>query len=165
MQFLHLALYGAIFASLASASAIPNLNTPTRNVTNDLGSEDKGTDPLTPRLVFPTYTSPPGTTIRCMVPKAGSVYKSYTQKAIEKLRKAGGKPTLPAGDCTRVACHKEAAIHWCNNSKKTRSLPSFNNIADGAQVILDQCSQKTPEFDGELSHWDQWTAVVKNGDC
>ncbi len=46
---------------------------------------------------------------------------------------------------------------------KTRSLPSYNNIADGAQTIMDGCYKEGETmrgFGGSLNHPDKWRVIV-----
>ncbi|KAI9368603.1 hypothetical protein BJX61DRAFT_546373 [Aspergillus egyptiacus] len=82
-------------------------------------------------------------------------------EGIEYLRGVGGKPTLPAHSCERVSCSWGSAIGWCNDDDKTRSLPSFINISQGARVILNGCSTTDYfNFAGELDHPDKWRVIV-----
>ncbi|BCS24341.1 uncharacterized protein APUU_40785A [Aspergillus puulaauensis] len=85
------------------------------------------------------------------------------KEGISHLRGVDGKPTLAAGKCERVSCSWGDAILWCNDATKTRSLPSYNNIADGAQTIMDGCykrGESTRGFGGSLDHPDKWRVIV-----
>ncbi|KAL3456839.1 hypothetical protein BJX64DRAFT_293689 [Aspergillus heterothallicus] len=94
---------------------------------------------------------------------------NYIKEGIKYLRKVRGKPKLGAGPnkCKRVSCSYNSAIFWCNDDNKPRSLPSFNNIADGAQVILSKCGHDSSKerFAGALHHPDLWRAVVQKDKC
>ncbi|KAL2827680.1 hypothetical protein BJY01DRAFT_255602 [Aspergillus pseudoustus] len=94
---------------------------------------------------------------------------NYIKQGIKYLRKVKGSPRLSAGpnECGRVSCSYNAAIYWCNDDTKPRSLPSFNNIADGAQVILTYCGHDSSKerFAGALHHPDLWRAVVQRDKC
>ncbi|KAL3464647.1 hypothetical protein BJX64DRAFT_286138 [Aspergillus heterothallicus] len=65
--------------------------------------------------------------------------QKFIKAGIRYLRKINGRPHLPAGECSRVSCSYNSAIYWCNDKDHDAYLPSFNNIADGAQVILNIC--------------------------
>ncbi|KAL3443774.1 hypothetical protein BJX65DRAFT_284770 [Aspergillus insuetus] len=94
---------------------------------------------------------------------------NYIKEGIKYLRKVKGHPRLGAGPnkCDRVSCSYNAAIYWCNDDNKPRSLPSFNNIADGAQVIFRECGHDDvrERFAGALHHPDLWRAVVQKDKC
>ncbi|OJJ02596.1 hypothetical protein ASPVEDRAFT_888642 [Aspergillus versicolor CBS 583.65] len=87
----------------------------------------------------------------------------HIRGGISHLRSTKGKPTLAAGKCERVSCEWGDAILWCNDAPKTRSLPSYNNIADGAQTIMDGCYKRGESlrgFGGSLNHPDKWRVIV-----
>ncbi|OJJ59691.1 hypothetical protein ASPSYDRAFT_67795 [Aspergillus sydowii CBS 593.65] len=87
----------------------------------------------------------------------------HIRGGISHLRGVKGKPTLTAGKCERVSCEWGDAIIWCNDDTKTRSLPSYNNIADGAQTIMDGCYKEGETmrgFGGSLNHPDKWRVIV-----
>ncbi|KAL4924954.1 uncharacterized protein BDV17DRAFT_294903 [Aspergillus undulatus] len=90
------------------------------------------------------------------------------KEGISYLRKVKGKPKLRAGACSRVSCSWESAIWWCNDNSEEKTLPSYNNIAQGATDILNKCADlehPAKPFGGSLDHPDQWRVVVKKGDC
>ncbi|KAL5338580.1 hypothetical protein BJX70DRAFT_194892 [Aspergillus crustosus] len=93
------------------------------------------------------------------------------QKGITYLRKVHGTPTMGPGPnaCGRVSCSYNAAIFWCNTSKSVKKLPAYNNIADGAQVILNICINRMydgAEFtSGLLHHNDDWDVIVRHDKC
>ncbi|KAL2869088.1 uncharacterized protein BJX67DRAFT_348770 [Aspergillus lucknowensis] len=106
-------------------------------------------------------------TLRCS--QYYAVEPGPVKEGIKYLRKVGGKPHLGRGPrkCGRVSCSWDTGIFWCNDDTKPRSLPSFNNIADGAQVILSRCCPDLScgVFSGELNHPDKWRAVVQRAHC
>ncbi|KAI9776480.1 MAG: hypothetical protein M1816_005253 [Peltula sp. TS41687] len=80
-------------------------------------------------------------------PRCGS---PFIRQGIEYLRKVGGKPSLGPGPGK------------CSRNKFTKVLPSFNNIADGAQVILNGCEDKSKSsVSGQLFHSDKWNVIVR----
>ncbi|KAL5332716.1 hypothetical protein BJX70DRAFT_404294 [Aspergillus crustosus] len=98
----------------------------------------------------------------------GGAYPEGIWDGIQHLRRTHGQPRNGAGpgNCGRVACRRGGAILWCNGDLKPRSLPSFNNIADGAQTILDGCNRGYRRgFGGVLAHPDLWKVVVRYEKC
>ncbi|KAL4863795.1 hypothetical protein BDV12DRAFT_201728 [Aspergillus spectabilis] len=88
----------------------------------------------------------------------------YTKTNIEWIRMMDTKPIRPGGKCQRVRCMQNSAITWCNFDRKSKTLLSFDNIADGAQVIINNCAK-----DGGVGgvHWhnDLWAVFVKKEVC
>ncbi|KAL3449387.1 hypothetical protein BJX65DRAFT_305950 [Aspergillus insuetus] len=84
-------------------------------------------------------------------------------------RDGDAAPSLSARSCKRVSCSYDVAIGWCNNSDRSRELPSWINIADGAQAILDACGKskeyKTGFIEAELNHLDDWRVRVYEDSC
>ncbi|KAL4900399.1 hypothetical protein BDW74DRAFT_182728 [Aspergillus multicolor] len=80
-------------------------------------------------------------------------------------------PGLAAKTCHVVSCAHNSAIRWCNDRDTLRVLPSWDHVADGAQVIADNClmfpdvGQKTNDVKGKLGHWDEWRVFVDKGKC
>ncbi|KAL4804763.1 hypothetical protein BDV18DRAFT_27401 [Aspergillus unguis] len=98
--------------------------------------------------------------------EGSGVLKFDVGREIAYLRKVNGKPHLPAHTCERVACSWGTGIHWCNDADHARSLPSYNNIADGAQVVRNECFKTvTEKYKGDLDHRDEWRAIVKDDNC
>ncbi|KAL4867895.1 hypothetical protein BDV12DRAFT_197756 [Aspergillus spectabilis] len=98
----------------------------------------------------------------------GGAYPEDIWDGIQHLRQVHGKPRNGPGpgNCGRVACKRGGAVFWCNNDNKPRTLPSFNNIADGAQVVLDGCNNGYRQgFGGVLDHPDLWKVVVRYEKC
>ncbi|KAL4880660.1 hypothetical protein BJY04DRAFT_219130 [Aspergillus karnatakaensis] len=64
---------------------------------------------------------------------------------VRTLRGQSGRPSLGAGPgvCARVACTNDggAVVWWCNDNTYPVTLGSFNNIADAATVIEQDCAQ------------------------
>ncbi|KAJ0419777.1 hypothetical protein BJY00DRAFT_301978 [Aspergillus carlsbadensis] len=93
-------------------------------------------------------------------------YQWHIKQGIKYLRKVKGKPSHGPGECGRVSCSGNSGIWWCNvDAKHTKVLPSYNNIADGAQVILDNCKSAGDGVRGQLGHDDRWTVVVQMAKC
>ncbi|KAL2836231.1 hypothetical protein BJX68DRAFT_273587 [Aspergillus pseudodeflectus] len=90
------------------------------------------------------------------------VQKKYLRSGIKYLRKVRGRPYLPPKKCSRVSCSYLSAIEWCNDREHDDFyLPSFNNIADGAQVILNICGKDSERIKGWLGHGDdKWRVNV-----
>ncbi|KAJ0414340.1 hypothetical protein BJY00DRAFT_318905 [Aspergillus carlsbadensis] len=90
------------------------------------------------------------------------VQKKYLRSGIKYLRKVKGRPHLPPKKCGRVSCSYDSAIEWCNDREHDGFfLPSFNNIADGAQTILDICGKRSKAVKGWLGHGeDKWRVNV-----
>ncbi|KAL4805164.1 hypothetical protein BDV18DRAFT_161561 [Aspergillus unguis] len=90
---------------------------------------------------------------------------SPTQEGIYYLRKFKLPPGLKGNSCKTVSCAYTTAIRWCNDRPTLRVLPSFNNIADGAQVIYNYCQRNYDSVGGWLGHSDDWRVFVDKGDC
>ncbi|KFY43022.1 hypothetical protein V495_04216 [Pseudogymnoascus sp. VKM F-4514 (FW-929)] len=98
---------------------------------------------------------------------------------IKYLRGVGGQPTNGPGpgNCGRVSCSFNSAIWWCNDNHSAKTLPSFNNIADGAQVILNSCRHPAHKgacgicwnsnaaISGQDFHSDNWNVIVRSDKC
>ncbi|OGM44221.1 hypothetical protein ABOM_007724 [Aspergillus bombycis] len=93
--------------------------------------------------------------------------KTQIKQGIEYLRGVPGKPQRGPGpgSCGQVSCSWSSAIWWCNDNTFTKVLPSFNNIADGAQLILNTCLQGGQTFSGQDSHNDKWSTIVRSHSC
>ncbi|RDW64560.1 uncharacterized protein DSM5745_09971 [Aspergillus mulundensis] len=78
-------------------------------------------------------------------------------------------PGLAAKTCHTVSCSHNSAIRWCNDRNTLRVLPSWNNIADAATVIVKWCTNKRANgytgTKGRLGHWDEWRVFVDRGKC
>ncbi|OJJ08162.1 hypothetical protein ASPVEDRAFT_143667 [Aspergillus versicolor CBS 583.65] len=88
----------------------------------------------------------------------------HIKEGIKYLRKVKGSPHLGPWDCGRVSCSYYSGIVWCNDSPNSKTLPSFTNIAEGAQVIIDGCDKKG-QVVGYLDHSDHWRVVLVDADC
>ncbi|KAL2783476.1 hypothetical protein BJX66DRAFT_318479 [Aspergillus keveii] len=75
------------------------------------------------------------------------------------------RPYLGPKKCATVACARGAAITWCNDNDYEKLLPSWHNVADGAQVILDKCAMNSGDVRGTLDHNDYWRVVVGLAKC
>ncbi|CBF78490.1 hypothetical protein AN7384.2 [Aspergillus nidulans FGSC A4] len=69
---------------------------------------------------------------------------SYEGALKEALRLYGVKGTPQngpgPGNCGRVGCSYGTAIIWCNDDTETKTLSSFDEIADGAFAIMQKCA-------------------------
>ncbi|KAG6362428.1 hypothetical protein INS49_010658 [Diaporthe citri] len=88
------------------------------------------------------------------------------QHGINYLKRVAGKPSNGPGPgaCGRVSCSYDAAIWWCNDNRVTYTLPSFKNIADGAQNVKNKCTSNGRTsgqgfFDGN------WNVIVRKDKC
>ncbi|KAL2820207.1 hypothetical protein BDW59DRAFT_117563 [Aspergillus cavernicola] len=88
------------------------------------------------------------------------------KKGIAHLRKVKGKPKLYPRSCKRISCSWLSGIFWCNFNHETKTLPSYNNIAQGAQVIYNHCrSNQVIGLAGTLDHTDHWRVDVAYSNC
>ncbi|KAK8009285.1 hypothetical protein PG991_011836 [Apiospora marii] len=93
-----------------------------------------------------------------------NAHETGIQDGINYLRGVPGRPQNGPGPgrCGRVSCSWDSAIWWCNDNKKSRTLDSFSAIANSAQAILDQCSDRGSDFSGqgfEPSNWNTLNTV------
>ncbi|KAL4902251.1 hypothetical protein BDW74DRAFT_181097 [Aspergillus multicolor] len=89
------------------------------------------------------------------------------REGITYLRGVSGRPSNGPGpgNCGRVSCSYNSAIWWCNDNTSSKTLPGFNNIADGAQVVINHCAPTDIYVAGEEDHNDNWRAVVRRSPC
>ncbi|KAH7632594.1 hypothetical protein B0T09DRAFT_76717 [Sordaria sp. MPI-SDFR-AT-0083] len=80
------------------------------------------------------------------------VQRRRIAEGIEFLRnRVTGSPSLGPIDFERVSCSHNSDIHWTNVYPNYRiDLNSYGQIADGAQMILDQCSPGDKYVSGEV---------------
>ncbi|KAE8369302.1 hypothetical protein BDV27DRAFT_165833 [Aspergillus caelatus] len=99
--------------------------------------------------------------------KFPSAYQSDIDQGIKYLRSVPGKPQRGPGpgSCGQVSCSWSSAIWWCNDNTFTKVLPSFNNIADGAQLIKNTCLHGGQTFSGQDFHNDKWNTIVRFHKC
>ncbi|KAB8203958.1 hypothetical protein BDV34DRAFT_226891 [Aspergillus parasiticus] len=78
------------------------------------------------------------------------------EAGIKHLGGVSGQPSNGPGpgNCGLLSCSWGAAIWWCNDNTFTKVLPSFNNIADGAYVILNNCQRGGVKLSGQDFHSD-----------
>ncbi|KAL4769228.1 hypothetical protein BDW60DRAFT_210158 [Aspergillus nidulans var. acristatus] len=84
-------------------------------------------------------------------------------KWLRKERTKEGVPSLSAHKCETAVCAYGTKITWCNDDSNEKILPSWFNVAEGAQVILDLCTKKNNRVQGELNHNDHWRVTVTGG--
>ncbi|KAE8362694.1 hypothetical protein BDV27DRAFT_166013 [Aspergillus caelatus] len=98
---------------------------------------------------------------------------SAASNGVHYLRFVQGWPTNGPGpgNCGRVSCSYKSAIRWCNDNASAKRLGGFNDIADGAQYILDKCTRNRwsgwqyGEFaSGQAFHKDNWNVIVRYDD-
>ncbi|KAL4789934.1 hypothetical protein BDV19DRAFT_394537 [Aspergillus venezuelensis] len=70
------------------------------------------------------------------------------------------RPYLEKMRCMPAICHKEDAIWWCNLDNKPKTLPSWNNVADGGEVLKEHCTRHG-RVAGVHQHNDKWTVAVR----
>ncbi|KAI9036071.1 uncharacterized protein KD926_002447 [Aspergillus affinis] len=89
------------------------------------------------------------------------------EEGIAHLHRVKGKPRNGPGpgNCGRVSCSYRSAIWWCNDNTAPKTLPGFYNIAQGAQVVINQCNPTGVYVSGEENHADKWRALVRGSDC
>ncbi|KAG5965496.1 hypothetical protein E4U57_004079 [Claviceps arundinis] len=93
-------------------------------------------------------------------------YRWYIQDGLTYLSKLRAKPKMGPGpgNCSRVSCSYEAAIWWCNDNSEKLELNSFQEIADGASSILDQCISYGLVMDragGQAFMPGNWNVIVR----
>ncbi|KAK3988179.1 hypothetical protein QBC44DRAFT_398616 [Cladorrhinum sp. PSN332] len=82
------------------------------------------------------------------------------KEGIAYLRTVSGVPSMGTG-CGKVSCSWQSAIYWCNANDQVKTLDSWHNIADGAQLIVDVCRGQSPDVTGGRFHGDGWAVAVK----
>ncbi|KAG6216241.1 hypothetical protein E4U26_008205 [Claviceps purpurea] len=93
-------------------------------------------------------------------------HRWYIQDGLAYLSKLKSKPKMGPGPgtCSRVSCSYEAAIWWCNDNSEKLELNSFQEIADGANSILDQCISYGLVLDrpgGQAFMPGNWNVIVR----
>ncbi|KXG46519.1 uncharacterized protein PGRI_053750 [Penicillium griseofulvum] len=93
--------------------------------------------------------------------------RTRIQEGISHLRSVRGQPTNGPGpgNCGRVSCSYNSAIWWCNDNTSPKTLGGFGNIADSAQVIINQCGPTEGYVSGEENHGDKWRGIVRRTPC
>ncbi|KAL2813072.1 hypothetical protein BDW59DRAFT_167617 [Aspergillus cavernicola] len=92
-------------------------------------------------------------------------------EGIMYLEDVDGRPTEGPGpgECSRVSCSWDSAIWWCNDTRETKSLRSFNDIAIGVQAIWSECSFREPGYNmvvsGQAFHKTNWNVIVRKDSC
>ncbi|KAH7312715.1 hypothetical protein B0I35DRAFT_411400 [Stachybotrys elegans] len=93
------------------------------------------------------------------------------EEGVYYLRGVPGRPTLNGGRgvCARVSCSYNAAIWWCNDNPNRVELASFNDIANGAKVIADDCKQFYNSagwmVSGQRFHDNNINVIVRENSC
>ncbi|KAK3994274.1 hypothetical protein QBC44DRAFT_367796 [Cladorrhinum sp. PSN332] len=98
-----------------------------------------------------------------------SARKNRIQEGISYLWGVGGRPVRGPGpaSCGRVSCSYDAAIYWCNDNRATKQLYGFWQIAEGAQVVINDCAPNSGAtwVSGQRFHNDNWNVVVRGDSC
>ncbi|KAK4160029.1 hypothetical protein QBC43DRAFT_338541 [Cladorrhinum sp. PSN259] len=102
-----------------------------------------------------------------------SALKFRILEGVDYLHHVRGQPFLGPGPrtCSRVSCSYGSAILWCNDSPDTKTLPSFDIIADAANEIVTNCPEMdTPALgvytiSGQRWFDDQWNVIVRGTRC
>ncbi|KAL4793143.1 hypothetical protein BDV19DRAFT_391367 [Aspergillus venezuelensis] len=106
-------------------------------------------------------------TVNCNIGRAGGDAKRL-REGISYLRVNTHRTrTLGPGECERPSCSWNSGIFWCNDSKKPRTI-AMRHIADGAQVLYDECPSlrgRRGGLTGELDHPDEWRVQIGWADC
>ncbi|KAL4904749.1 hypothetical protein BDW74DRAFT_178326 [Aspergillus multicolor] len=141
----------ALFALVASASVVPTSSSTSSILLRPLSARDSSG-------------------ARCSLQSEFEGKQKQLKKIIKYIREVRvAVPELPAGKCEFVGCagenHDATLVQWCNKSKETKRLPSWNNVADGAQLILDNCQRSKDEIQGYVDHNDKWRVAVFSKPC
>ncbi|KAA8649879.1 uncharacterized protein ATNIH1004_002558 [Aspergillus tanneri] len=93
--------------------------------------------------------------------------RTRIQEGITYLRGVSGRSTNGPGpgNCGRVSCSYNSAIWWRNDNTSPKTLGGFNNVADSAQVIINQCGPTSGFVSGEENHGDHWRGIVRWDSC
>ncbi|KAK4663493.1 hypothetical protein QC763_608825 [Podospora pseudopauciseta] len=95
---------------------------------------------------------------------------SYILTGIDYLRglEGGTKPKNGPGpgNCGRVSCSHNAAIWWCNDNNAAKEI-TWGKIADGAQVIVDNCrsGSSLKDVKGQAFYKSKWNVIVRRDPC
>ncbi|SPQ26403.1 0be2b1dd-6915-45d8-ad9d-99ca3d8c7d51 [Thermothielavioides terrestris] len=101
-------------------------------------------------------------------------YASFYQLmlGVQYLRRIGGPVHLNPGpsNCARVSCAYDAAIWVCNDNPTDWVVGSFGEIADGADILLNNCGQagnggQGAVAAGQIFHPDNWNVIMRADSC
>ncbi|KAL4785905.1 hypothetical protein BJX76DRAFT_355668 [Aspergillus varians] len=118
--------------------------------------------PLTAILVTFFAAIISGHTVNCWNGYVEGARLSKIKEGIEYLRHTYPYQLawLGPGQCARVSCSQNSAIHWCNDNKDGPGFAMrYNSIADGAQVLVNECADGS-HVAGVVDHPDNWRALV-----
>ncbi|KAF4551509.1 Hypothetical protein D9617_13g100090 [Elsinoe fawcettii] len=84
-------------------------------------------------------------------------------RGIRDLRGVPGQPGAGPGpgNCGRVSCYAGSQIWWCNDNTSPFSLGSFSDIANAAQVIVNDCSRGGNDVSGQRFHDNNINVIVR----
>ncbi|KAL4926950.1 uncharacterized protein BDV17DRAFT_293062 [Aspergillus undulatus] len=103
-----------------------------------------------------------GHAVRCFTFKDMAM-THHIQEGVKYLRAGDikSKAHLPADSCSCVSCSYGSAIYWCNTDKHHDKEIGFYNIAEGAQVLIDECNSNDGRYTGGIvDHPDHWQALI-----
>ncbi|EGO61630.1 hypothetical protein NEUTE1DRAFT_36086 [Neurospora tetrasperma FGSC 2508] len=94
----------------------------------------------------------------------------FIREGMEYLRHVAGVPKLGPGsnNCERVSCSNWSAIAWCNHDPdNSNELPSYETIAEAAEIILAWCkaSKKELHIKGQVYSKQKWSVVIEGDLC
>ncbi|KAK3502032.1 hypothetical protein B0T13DRAFT_218796 [Neurospora crassa] len=94
----------------------------------------------------------------------------FIREGMEYLRHVAGVPKLGPGsnNCERVSCSNWSAIAWCNHDPdNSNELPSYETIAEAAEIILAWCkaSKKEVHIKGQMYSKQKWSVVIEGDSC
>ncbi|PHH88399.1 hypothetical protein CDD83_7596 [Cordyceps sp. RAO-2017] len=95
----------------------------------------------------------------------------HVREGIGYLRKVRGQPGSEPGPsrCGRVSCAYNSAIWWCNDDERPKSLSAFEDIANGAQLLVTRCVEwmnpPPSEFGGQAFHPSRWNVIIRGDSC
>ncbi|KAL4924950.1 uncharacterized protein BDV17DRAFT_273107 [Aspergillus undulatus] len=114
-------------------------------------------------VALATITTTTAHTVKCGNGRGGGDAKAI-REGIAYLRSKGDMTrTLGPGQCERPSCSWNSGIFWCNDDKKHSRTMKMVHMAEGAQVIYDECPSirgRRGGIGGEVDHPDHWRVKV-----
>ncbi|KAK8127860.1 hypothetical protein PG984_008968 [Apiospora sp. TS-2023a] len=104
-------------------------------------------------------------TVQCGIYDPGFTWA--IQDGINYLRRVPGKPSEGPGpgNCGQVSCSYNSAIWWCNESPVTKTLKSWDMIANAAQFMLQNCDYVGGLISGQNFDSDNWSTNIGHARC
>ncbi|KFA80912.1 hypothetical protein S40288_07979 [Stachybotrys chartarum IBT 40288] len=88
------------------------------------------------------------------------------EQGIRNLRGRPGRPSVGANRCNIASCSNGAGILWCNDNTHSVSLNSWDDVANAARVLVNQCSMTISGIRvtyGQRFHGNRQNVVVRGG--